>query len=617
VVAVLLTLTLVVNFLILAAALWLGLYVVTRSPRSLVAWLTGLTLWSITGLSLNILLALNPPPAPENLPAWVLGLLPFWQPFSFQSGASGWLQGWLLTPAIAFWHHATTVMRPGPMTPWRWARVVAGYLLAAAAVLIQLFTPYMFTQISGDLLYLNTLKTGPLFPYFAVSLLAFTGLSLANLVRSARVAPAVMPRLQLGVLSAATLAGGLAGPTSFVVQAFGLTVPRVVLSLLLGGAVVLIGYGVAQYSALTDGRVMQRDFYYNAVAVALVTILYLFVTWVSMRAYQVPAAAFIFVLMLAVVTHSLVDVARRVLDPIFFRYNTRRLRANLERLARVAGEQEGLADSLSELLASLCGSVHATYGLLITFGSEDLRLAAAYHAPAGDLPLDRADLTADDVQPLAPGRFPAPLTEAALLVPLYAEARQLGALLLGRPTNGVHYSQADLDLLLYPSDRLADAIRDAQREAMYVEQVARLLEANQPEARQPANQDSIKRVESALRNLSNYAYLGEHPMAEWKLVQQRLPAGASTYLDRGKVLCQVLSEAIEKLRPAAGRPPGHTPPREWHAYVILRDAYIENTPNRDIMSRLYISEGTFNRTRRAAIQALSRSLEQMEAALES
>jgi hypothetical protein len=37
--------------------------------------------------------------------------------------------------------------------------------------------------------------------------------------------------------------------------------------------------------------------------------------------------------------------------------------------------------------------------------------------------------------------------------------------------------------------------------------------------------------------------------------------------------------------------------------------------NREIMSRLYISEGTFNRTRRAAIRSVARMLEEMEAAL--
>jgi DNA-binding CsgD family transcriptional regulator len=36
--------------------------------------------------------------------------------------------------------------------------------------------------------------------------------------------------------------------------------------------------------------------------------------------------------------------------------------------------------------------------------------------------------------------------------------------------------------------------------------------------------------------------------------------------------------------------------------------YVEGVQNREIMARLYISEGTFNRTRRNAIRGLARLL---------
>ena len=55
-------------------------------------------------------------------------------------------------------------------------------------------------------------------------------------------------------------------------------------------------------------------------------------------------------------------------------------------------------------------------------------------------------------------------------------------------------------------------------------------------------------------------------------------------------------------------------PRQWYPYLILYNAYLENQPNSEIMMRLYISEGTFNRTRRAAIRSLARVLSEMEAA---
>jgi hypothetical protein len=74
----------------------------------------------------------------------------------------------------------------------------------------------------------------------------------------------------------------------------------------------------------------------------------------------------------------------------------------------------------------------------------------------------------------------------------------------------------------------------------------------------------------------------------------------------------VLLEALNEMRPSQEVPPRDPPPREWYPYLILRDAYLEGVSNRDIMLNLYISEGTFNRTRRAAVRSLARALTEME-----
>jgi hypothetical protein len=435
------------------------------------------------------------------------------------------------------------------------------------------------------------------------------------LLRSAQAAPATMPRRQFLTLASATLIAGLSVPFSIVGSILGLRVPAVVLSLLLGCAVVLIGYGVARYSALVDGRTIRRDFYYNAVAIGLVTGLYSLVTWVSVQFFGVPAVAFVFVILLAIVTHSLVDVARRSLTPLLYRRDVRQVRANLHKLARLAGEQDGLAEHLAATLDSMCTSVQAIFGLILLFEGDDVRVAATYRWYQDHVPLSLQELTADDVLYLEPGQFSPPLTEAALLMPLYADAGQIGALVLGRPVNGVSYSQTDVDMLLYPSDRLADAIRDARRKAEYVAKVAQVIETDRPETASHPDQISVKAVEDALRHMADYAYLGDHPLARFKLVRSKVAADAAvTHLDLGKAAYNVLAEAIEKLRPGDALT-GDPPPREWYPYLILRDAYVEGVPNHDIMSHLYISEGTFNRTRRAALRAVTRALEEMEAAL--
>ena len=94
---------------------------------------------------------------------------------------------------------------------------------------------------------------------------------------------------------------------------------------------------------------------------------------------------------------------------------------------------------------------------------------------------------------------------------------------------------------------------------------------------------------------------------------QAAAGSGKTHLDRGKLVYQTVLEALEKLRPP-GEMPREPIPRQWYPYLILHGAYLENQPNNEIMMRLYISEGTFNRTRRAAIRSLARTLSEMEPA---
>jgi hypothetical protein len=115
------------------------------------------------------------------------------------------------------------------------------------------------------------------------------------------------------------------------------------------------------------------------------------------------------------------------------------------------------------------------------------------------------------------------------------------------------------------------------------------------------DREFARSVETALQHLSDYTRLGSSP-----LVKTLRLAGA-THIERGKALRQELLRAVESLRPAAKRPDG-TLPREWTAYAILHDAYVEDVPNREIMARLYISEGTYNRMRRRALQAVAQAL---------
>jgi hypothetical protein len=195
-----------------------------------------------------------------------------------------------------------------------------------------------------------------------------------------------------------------------------------------------------------------------------------------------------------------------------------------------------------------------------------------------------------------------------LLVPLYGETDQFGALLLGRPVNGMRFADEDVERLLNPAEMIGEAIHGNVLRNELMAEVSRLAATSLPEEKSPL---PVEIVEAALRNLFDYTYLADSPLADLGLVQFRLPRGSTTHLERGKLVHDLLLETLEKLNP--GRDiPRDPPPREWYPYLILKEAYIDEVSNRDIMMHLYISEGTFNRTRRLAIRSVSRAIEEME-----
>lgn len=599
------TILLVTNYLALVMAVWLGWYVVTRSTRNLLSWLTSLTLWSVGGLFLNTILALNPLPPPINSPEWMQMFFPFWPTETIESGWAGWLQGWQVVPAIIFWHHATMILRPGMMNWWRWIRVIVGYAIAISGIIILIEKPLAFADVSGDPLFLNTLKPGPLYLPFLLALLIFTFFCLVNIFRTIQTTQAEMPKRQLITMAIATVIALLTVPSALLAAIFGIPVPRLIYTLLLLISVALIGYGVSRYSALMEGRTIRRDFVYSALSTSLIVAIYFVVTWVSVRVFNVPAAVFVFVIILIIVTHNLVDSTRHSLDSIFFRKENRQIRANLRKLSNQIGKED-LKANITLALEAMCNSVRATYGLVLLFEKDQHHIFARYNFRNEHIAQGIDDFLVDDILHIQPGQFASPLDDAALFIPLYIDVVQIGVIVLGRPANSTNYSKEDIDLLLFPSDRLSEAIYNAQRESEYIRQLSQF-------ANQKGMQDQIptKEVENALRNIYDYAYLGDSSLAKLKLIETRLSSGSETHVDRGKAVNKVLSEAVDKLRPDT-EIVNHPPPREWYPYLILYGSYIEDQLNRDIMSRLYISEGTFNRTRRAAIRSLARILGEME-----
>ena len=265
---------------------------------------------------------------------------------------------------------------------------------------------------------------------------------------------------------------------------------------------------------------------------------------------------------------------------------------------------------LEQILDALCDPIKASYGLIFSIENETARLMADYRWKQTRFNSPSNLFTVDDVIHLSPNNFPAPLQDAALLVPLYIDTQQIGALVLGHPVNGIQYTNQDVERLLYPADQIAEALWLHRQQSEHLEKVEQVADTS-PITSKVKNIISVEAVDYALRNLSDFAYLADCPLAGLEIIRERLQAGNKTHIQRGKTVYTVLLDALEKLKPGPEVPIEPTP-REWYPYVILHSSYVEGAQNRDIMGRLYISEGTYNRTRRAAITSLARILAEME-----
>jgi hypothetical protein len=206
------------------------------------------------------------------------------------------------------------------------------------------------------------------------------------------------------------------------------------------------------------------------------------------------------------------------------------------------------------------------------------------------------------------------INDVSWIAPVFDNQVQVAVVGLGKPSARLNYSTDDLDLLAEVADRIGNLLflNNLQQHSRQANQsvtknrvdditfnsstdALMLSIAINPDA------EFVKIIEDGLRHLGDYSLLGESTLANQLGVQ------GESHLERGKALYCSLLEAIETLRPSGPRP--HEPlPRVWYQYTILHDAYVEEVPNREIMASLYISEGTFNRTRRNALRSLARLL---------
>jgi hypothetical protein len=549
-----------------------------------------------------------------------------------------WWWGWSIAITIPFWYHLSVSLLPSKRKiKQQWLTSLI-YLLALNLVAMEAYTPLIFTgNVHQVVARGGDLQTGPLYPLFAAFLIVVPLLVLNNLRLGLRDAKSSPGRQRFKVLiwaSIFALCGALTGGLSTWLA---LGIPIVISDLCLGISVLLLGYGVARWNALIGGHAVRLDFLYTSIAFGCVVGIYLVAAWFSNLLFGVPLVAFMLIIVLAIITHALYDWARSYLDRrILGGHRYRRLRENLRDFSRSIHSGQELQERLGFILQILCNTLHASNGFIALCEGDVFRTVAEIGTSVILNSKDTRILIVDELTRISPAEDILGLTIGSVVVPLHFGGHQIGVVVVGERYASPGYSEEDLFLLEDLADIVAAVVHTVNLREESVEQLDTLLgevrrrdrqlqrqmrEAmgNEPDVIQliaESDVGAVALVEDALRRIHDFSYLGRQPLARLLIVESRLDVGETetiTHVDRGKALKETLLAVLNKLMPSTDR--GAEPPsREWHPYIILHDSYFLEKLNREVMGVLYISEGTFNRTRRRALRGMTRALAEMERA---
>lgn len=128
----------------------------------------------------------------------------------------------------------------------------------------------------------------------------------------------------------------------------------------------------------------------------------------------------------------------------------------------------------------------------------------------------------------------------------------------------------------------------------------------QPAPALPDPHESFEQVRAALRHYWGGPGMANSRLLDWQIVQDTVERNGDSPLN---ALRNILQEAIERQRPEGER---SMTAYEWTLYNLLDLRFLEGKKVRDVARRMGISEGDLYRKQRAAIEALTETLIDME-----
>lgn len=380
--------------------------------------------------------------------------------------------------------------------------------------------------------------------------------------------------------------------------------PRIIQDTLAFCGVFVLGLSVLRHQTLTERRSTLHEFPLTTLGALGLAALSTYFAW----RWGVPVAMLSAVAAFVVLSVGIYDLTREFLE----RSRTRKeseLRKQFRQLDSESANEETLKARLQEGLDRLCKTIEAPGGFVAIRREGQFLVTASRSSVAVGSVLSAEVVACEDLSHPTND----PLSALAWLAPSFEGRLQVAVVGIEKSRSRMEYSTGNLELLAEVADQIGTIASLSNAQPRPSGEGAESGSSKNAEELKSAagkmldsitahtDEEFIKMVEEALRHLPDTVTLGQSALAE-KIVTQ-----GESHIERGKHLQTLLTTSIEAFKPAEKRPPEPLP-RVWYNHAVLHDAYVEGVPNREIMARLYISEGTFHRTRRNAIRGLARML---------
>jgi len=308
---------------------------------------------------------------------------------------------------------------------------------------------------------------------------------------------------------------------------------------------------------------------------------------------------------------------------------------SLQELENRALTMGDLRQFLETVLASACDSLQSQSGFIAILNDKKLEVlvfvGSPAEPPAADDAVFQGLLAAPAQENLYPwdGFWLVPLpqnqnqnqneSDPAVLLGVLAISRRSGEALPGESADTV--DAQDFKAVMTLAGRAALALENhAAQQRLFtamqeltprVEMIQRMRAAARYDgsliltSRLPSSaQISSEAVKDTLDHFWGGPKFTQSPLLQYQVVRSVIQQGESPQ----NALRSVLRQAIEQTRPAGER----RFTSEWILYNILAMKYVEGHKVRDIATRLAMSEADFYRKQRAAIQAITDILNEME-----